>query len=387
MADEIFLCISQQENNIPYRFKLTGISVYSVEEAAYHCFHYWKQSIDEFCSPDFLSWVKDAVGLPFLASKIMATERIKSPKDRLIAFFSLIDYFDEIQITALKTQLTEWEKRLEWERLKDQADYLYKKGELNRAIFYYRKAMEKEVNIKLLNNLGITCIAAGLFEEGVSNLEKAYEIEPNNLKILLHLAEGYIYCHNFEKAIRMLNAAEEIDAENPDILFLHGVLNYQAANIRYSIDYFERAIAIKPDSYYIYRLTEVYTALRQFDKGIECINRVREKDKEYFLTLATLHVSAGNIPAAIKDIERALLSFKGDVQLWTRLAYYYRLDYDLQKAYSAIVKALSIEADNEHALLEHARIKKAMGKTKEYQGVLNRLLTGFKEKIRETAGL
>jgi thioredoxin-like negative regulator of GroEL len=49
----------------------------------------------------------------------------------------------------------------------------------------------------------------------------------------------------------------------------------------------------------------------------------------------------------------------------------------------AIARALAISPENERARLESARIKKALGKTRDYQGILNQILKGFKQSYRE----
>jgi Tfp pilus assembly protein PilF len=82
-------------------------------------------------------------------------------------------------------------------------------------------------------------------------------------------------------------------------------------------------------------------------------------------------------------MQKALITNKNSIDLWIRLAEYYRLNYDLQKATGAITKALELSKKNPRANLENARIKKALGKIKDYQVILNSVLVGFKEKYRE----
>jgi hypothetical protein len=42
-----------------------------------------------------------------------------------------------------------------------------------------------------------------------------------------------------------------------------------------------------------------------------------------------------------------------------------------------------MDADNDMARLENARIKKGMGRTREYQAVLTEVLRGFKQRYRQ----
>jgi tetratricopeptide (TPR) repeat protein len=123
--------------------------------------------------------------------------------------------------------------------------------------------------------------------------------------------------------------------------------------------------------------------MRQYEKALSVISSVSFKDAGFHMKQAELHAAAGNLPAAAKAVQLALINQSNNIELWVKLAKYYRMDYDLPKAESAITKALSIDAENERARLESARIKKAQGRTREYQGILNQVLKGFRQRYRE----
>ena len=122
MPAQMLLCTSQKLSSF-YIFKYTNIKVYSLEEALYHCYHYWKESLDDFISQDFVDWVKDDLQMSFIASRIKEIIHYDSLSERLIKFLCIIDYFNEREILEIRGRLSEWEKRLEWEKLKDRGDY------------------------------------------------------------------------------------------------------------------------------------------------------------------------------------------------------------------------------------------------------------------------
>ncbi len=384
----LILCVSQEESTVPYQFNLTGIHVYTMEEAVFHCYHYWKQSLEECCAPALCLWVKEALNLPFLASKMAAIHRMPGEAQRLLAFLGLFEYFDQTQMAALEKQLSKWQARREWERLKEQGDYLMRKGEHLKAAQCYMKALEAQENPQLLNNLALAFMACFQFEEAVPLLERAVAREPQTIQLLLNLAESCIYSHQFEKALRALGKAETLDETHPDIQYLYGELSLETGQNRYCIDYFEKAIAQsqlhaqKPDPHYIFRLADAYVKLRQYDKAFETLKRADPSHKGCAVKLANLYLETKNAPAAIKAVERALLGNTSDVTLWTLLATCYRLNYDTIRAHSAVIKALSLDGQNPHALLEMAHIKKAMGKQKDYQQVLHSILVEFKQQVR-----
>ncbi|MCL2699565.1 MAG: tetratricopeptide repeat protein, partial [Defluviitaleaceae bacterium] len=276
---ELLLCISQDEPETPYQFKTTGVNVFSFEEAVYHCYHNWKQSIDDFTSEEFLAWTRDTLGLSFLSSRIQSLSKLANFSDRLIGFLSIIDYFDEARLSALKTQLTDWETRLEWERLKDRADYLLKKNDPQRAYVLYHKALGYGENAEILNNLAIAFMKLEHYEQAEKYFERALlarmEVSPqNNLRLLLNLAEAAIYNHNFVRAEQCLREAESIEPDMADIAYLYGELSVETDNIRHSIEFFEKALSIEYDPHFIYRIAETYVRLRKYDAALEALAKV-----------------------------------------------------------------------------------------------------------------
>ncbi len=380
---ELLLCLSQGENVNSYQFKMTGINVYSFEEAVYHCYHYWKQSVDDFTSEEFEEWVREVLSLSFLASKIKGLNKLDSLSEKLTTFLTLVDYLDVEQISILKAELVEWEARLEWEKYKERGDYLMEKKEPARAFAFYRKALAFGENVRVLNNIAIALMQLERFKEAIDYLGRAVNIEPNNVQIVLNLAECCIYAHEFESAESCLHHAEELDENNPDVQYLYGELNIESDKTRNSIEYFERAFEMNNEPKYIYRIAEVYVKLRQFDRALECLTKVKTKDNSFLVQQSKIYAASNNVPAAVKCIERALIFERDNAELWTMLAKYSRMEYDITKAQSSITRALNIAPESETAQLENARIKKAQGKIKDYQTTLHDILEGFKKKYRE----
>jgi len=339
-------------------------------------------------SEEFLLWVREVLGLSFLASRINSLSKLANFSDRLIGFLSSIDYFDEVRLTALKTQLIEWEARLEWERLKERADYLTKKNDHQRAYLLYRQALEYEENAEILNNLAVTLMNLEHYgqAEGYFMRALAMPLSGNprdKLQLLLNLAEAAIYSHNFVRVEQCLREAESIQPNAADILYLYGELNVESDNIRHSIEFFEKALGMEYDPHYIYRIAQTYVRLRKYDQALEALTKIKDKDIKFLTHQASIYAAASNISAAVKCIEKALLTERDSVALWTLIARYHRMNYDLMRADAAITRALALDPESDNAQLENARIKKAQGKTKDYQVVLSRILSGFKQKYRD----
>ena len=138
------LCTSQDNNATPYVFRATGIAVYSLEEAMYHVFHYWRESLEDLQSGQIGTWVAE-LGLPDIAQNLIDPNE-KQPSALLIEFLQSINYFSTDDINSIKTSLHAWEQRQEWERLKERADGFVARGEPAMAIPLYSRALKLEVN-------------------------------------------------------------------------------------------------------------------------------------------------------------------------------------------------------------------------------------------------
>ena len=366
-----------------YKFKATGVTVYTFEEALYHCLHFWKQSVDDFCCEEFILWVKEDLELNFLSSKIKDLSGEASFSQRLSKFLLLGDYYGKSDVDELKDDLLEWENRKEWEKLKERGDDLMNKDEPEKAFALYSKALLYTGNEALYNNAAIAMMKQGDFDSAAEYLKKALALAPDNVSVLLHLVETYILGGHFDEAADVLNTAQ-IYGERAEIYFFRGEIQERAGNTHGSVPLYEKAILMAPEEpHYIYRLADVFVKLRQYERATGIMEQVLVKDKAFLKKQAEFHVKNNNIPAAVKCIELALSKNRGDANLWARLAAYHRQDYNLDKAFSAISAAMAIDPKNPRVNLEYARVRKAQGRIKDYQVVLNKVLDGLKNRYRE----
>jgi len=384
------LLLSQQISENPYRFAGTGIQVYSFEEALYHVYRYWKQSVDDVDGLNLAAWVQDSLGMSFVAAKMKEIAGIESFSERMLAFLTTIEYFDKDELAALLPDLQKWEKRLEWETYKERADDLMRMGEPAKAISLYRRALQFDENVQILNNLSIAYMQIEAHGEACKNLERAQELDKDNKnrELLLHYSEALIAANRTDEAAKAieLSAAVAPKSAAADILYLRGELALKMNQPAEAITYFEQAIALTPDEHFVFRLADVYAARRQVEKALDTLaDHIpnREGNLPYLMKEAELYDKSGNMPAAISSIKKAIELRQASAELWQRLARYHRQNYDLTRAEEAVETALSIDAGNERAILESARIQKGIGRTKSYQQLLKGILTEFKSRYRE----
>jgi len=409
------LTVSQQISNTAYTFKGTGIRVYSIEEALYHVYHHWRESAEDFSSAKLISWV-DSLGHPRLADKIAGIVGLTSFSRRMVAFLGIIDYFSPEEIAALKADLESWEHRVEWERLKDQADHLVTKGEPARALPLYRRALKYDQNVSLLNNMAVACMKLGNHAEAVSLLAKAYASQPSDTKLCLHYAEAAILNGDYDTGIGLLMPVKS----TPEAMFLQGLAAYRQEDYPAALSLFTKAAdTVGLYNRCIHKIADTYMQMRQYDKALASLDA---SIPDYHVKAAEIYAAQGHayMPQAIDHIRQALklpglpgqgptpdqtpdqtvpltqtghthtghpstATNQDEAALWTTLARHYRNDYDIQRASEAIANALPSE--NPLTLLENARINKSKGRMRDYRSGLSDVLKLVKEQYRNQEGL
>ncbi len=368
----------------PFTFKTTNINVYSLEEAMYHAFHDWKSSIEDIFSNEFSKWVEEELKLFYISSKIKSSKS-NTLSNRLMDFLKTIDYFSENELETMKAEIVSWENRLEWEKLKEHADFLLSKNQPSKAYSYYIKALQVEKNQVLYNNLGIALLKMEYYNKAEASFKSAYELDEKNEDILFNLMEATIYNENYNDAKTLLNNYME-HHESKDAYFYYGELYRLSGDDKNAVDFYEKSIKLGDDLHSYLRLFDIYMKHSQLDyakKILEFVPLQNQNTVEYIVKLAELHQTSHNMSAAIGCIEKALTDERDSLTLWIHLARLHRLSYDYQKATSAITKALEINNLDDEARLEYALIKKSQGKIKDYQAVLKSIVHGVKSFYRD----
>jgi len=378
------LCLSQKISETPYTFKATGIRVYSIEEALYHAYHYWRESIDELQSESLTTWVA-SLGLTQITAKMKALPAITPVSKRLLAFLGITEYFSPPELTALKADLERWEHRVEWEKLKDRADHLVYRGEPAKAMPLYRRALSYEENPSLLNNMAIANMQLSNHQEAVKLLAKAITAQPGIAALMLNYAEALILSGNYEDAKKALEkaSASSPNGETADIQYLQGLMAYQQEDYQLALSHFQKAVANNPEIHiYTHKLADTYRQMHQYDKAIAALEQ--SPAAPHHLKMAEIYATYGHshMPEAISHIRKAISEGgRNSAALWTKLAEHYRKDYDNERANEAISNAMP--SKSVATLLENARIKKGLGRMREYRAGLSEAVKGLAESYRE----
>jgi tetratricopeptide (TPR) repeat protein len=378
----IQLCVSQEPDSAPYVFKTTGVRVYSFEEVLYHVFHNWRESADEFLCDTLIVWVTE-LGHSYLAARMKELSQKENFAEKVMGFLRLISYFDDDDLSVLQAALEKWEQRRGWEQLKERADYFAGKNECEKAIPLYKRALQYEENAAVLNNLAVQYMQTSAAQEGLSCLTRALSLEPANFSILLHYIEAAILNADYDKAAKAIKRAYEIDPNHADIAFLLGLMSYHQKDYPTALKYFEKAMQTdKTVPFYAYKTADIHVQMRRYEKALAALQQIAVRDTAYYAKEAEIYAAWGDVSRAITSLNFALRTGEPQAALYAKLAAYHRQEYAIERAEFAIKKALELSPDNNIVQLENARIKKGLGRTREYQAALNEILKSFKDSYR-----
>lgn len=85
----------------------------------------------------------------------------------------------------------------------------------------------KKTEYKKMNNEGFTLLEQGKPDEAIKYLERAFELEPQNLKVINALAFAYQDCGFFKEAKDMYEKSLAIDPNQADIKQYLNDVNYE----------------------------------------------------------------------------------------------------------------------------------------------------------------
>ena len=373
------LCVSQAENNAAYIFRLTNTKVFSIEEALFHSYFNWKQMADELFAPEFIEWVRNDLLLPGIADKLSGYSSLPF-SDRLMGYLRVIDYFDDMEILNLNKELSIWEKRVEWEKLKDQGDYLVRRGMPKKAVTVYKKALMEGRRVNLLNNLAIALMHIERYADSVGLFEEAIRQEPANNTLKLNYAEACIYANNPWKAQEILEGMPPSES----VYRLLGELYSKAGNNEYALQNLASAANLKGSAEHIYRLADFYILNAEYGDAFTTLDRVAHPTAYTAIKRAEIYKARLDLASASRVLEKALKSWPDDAGLWLELSECSRRNKDPERAAQASAKALSLQPDSARAKMEAIKVKRAQNRPREYQEALRQLIDSLKNEYRDT---
>ena len=371
------LCVSQADNRAPFIFRLTNTKVFSLEEALFHSYYNWKQASDELFGPTFIDWVRKDLNFPDIAYKLRGYSGLRF-SDRLTSYMRIIDYFDENEIKKLIKELEAWEKRVEWEKLKDRGDYFVMHGMPDKAISVYKTALGGGRRVSILNNMAVALMHMERYAESAAVLSEALEREPANTELRLNYAEACIYAGKTQEASHIL---EEMPPSE-SVYRILGEMYNRTGDTENAL----KNLTLAAKSYnedHVYRLADYYIHAAEFDNAVSAINSVKRPNALAAIKRAEIYKAQNDLASASAVLENAVKAWPNDTELWLELSECSRLNSNTERAIQAASKALSLQPNNLRVKLEIVKVKRAQNNPREYQEVLRQLINSLKNEYRD----
>lgn len=380
----LILSISPESISRPYYFDSTHRKIYSLEELMYHCYYYWKQSIDDFLAGKIEIWIKEELKLPYLASRI---EKIKDREHTITtqyaAFLDVIDYFEIDEINSITKEVYSWENMDQWQKLKEKGDIALENEQYTQAVKHYLEAIDINDNVTILNNLGVAYMKQERFDDALMCLQKAHFKEPYNEDIVVNTAQVLMLQGNYETAKAQLKKFD-FASKGWKAYKLYGEISYIQQDYENALIYFKKAIDLGDDFTSNIRIADIYSVLGEYKGAVNAIEAIRDKDNDqYYYNYARINYKFGKVRDAITQAEQAVEINRKNLDAWILLVKLYKKIKDIPQAERALLKVFELDPDNDEAKLEYATLKKSKGLIKDYQEVLKGMLNKWKQRYRE----
>ena len=282
---------------------------------------------------------------------------------------------------------TPHEPNHEYSALFESALSLQKKGDYQRAITYYTKAIElnpqiagayvnrgaayesmdeidlalQDVNTSLaiepraeaFNNRGNICFGRGDYEGAVQDYSKALELGSQSAGTYIYRAHSFRHLNLYDRAARDYNEALGLNPNNADVHVGMGILHSLRGDHNRAIISFDRALQVDSSDPYTYlNRGNSYYARGNDDRAEKDFGKALELDPEYayaYCARGYVCIRRGDIHGALRDLDKALQLNADFADAQFILGSLHLERGELDTAIQELNKALLLDPQNIHA--------------------------------------
>lgn len=196
METDGIILLEYKEASVPYVFKSTGISVYSIEELSYYIYHNIYLFTEEMVDEKLIEWLLGEAGNSVLAEKLKRLKRQGNDlKDIVTTILCSNDFYTEREIKFLIGIMEDMDKLSLTMRRKMRADVLIRHGNYHGAALEYEWILKHIVNGEfsreeygnLKHNLGVAHIHISSLHEAAAEFKEAYSFNENKESLYCYL--------------------------------------------------------------------------------------------------------------------------------------------------------------------------------------------------------
>jgi tetratricopeptide (TPR) repeat protein len=148
------------------------------------------------------------------------------------------------------------------------------------------------------------------FDQGITELKRALELDPKNTRIYLDLARTYMQMKQPVQAENTLKDAMGISPNAPEIIVALGDLRLFTGKPSEAEAYYLRAIEVAPEEDGLYvKLASYYQLIQKWDRAEATYQQLADrkpKDEKPLLVLGDYHVSIGQAEKALANYKKAV---------------------------------------------------------------------------------
>jgi tetratricopeptide (TPR) repeat protein len=224
------------------------------------------------------------------------------------------------------------------------------KGMLNEAISAYKKALAISPNLaEAHNNLGAVYIKKGELDKAIFASQKALTINPNYAGAHNNLGNAYLKKGKFDNAILEFRKALTIDPDYEEGQSNLKVAYYKKDKLDKATSVYRKELAINPDlAEAHYNLGVIYGDEGILDEAISEYKKalaINPNLAEAYINLGVAYGEKGMLDEAITEYELALDLTPSDAEAYNNLGNARLKKGELDEAISAYKKALDINSD------------------------------------------
>jgi len=183
----------------------------------------------------------------------------------------------------------------------------YDKGDYDKAIDCYQKAIDIKPDDEAYYNMGIVYDAKGDYDKAIEYYQKAIELNPNDNETYYNMGNAYYNKGDYEKAIECYQKAIEINPDD-EAYYNMGLAYYNKGDYEKAIECYQKAIEINPDDEAYYNMGIVYDAKGDYDKAIEYYQKAIDiqPNDEAYNNMGIAYKNKGNYDKAIECYQKAI---------------------------------------------------------------------------------
>jgi Flp pilus assembly protein TadD len=161
-----------------------------------------------------------------------------------------------------------------------------------------------------MNNLGISYIDLGQYQQAIKYFQEALRIMPDDAKTWNSLGVAYDELGQYQQAIGCFQEALRIKPDNAKTWNNLGVTSGKLGQLKQAIGYFQEALRIKPDDAETWNNLGIsHSMLGQYQQAIKYFQealRIKPDDAEMWNNLGVAYDELGKYRPAIECFQKAL---------------------------------------------------------------------------------